>query len=173
MPDAANTVSGCNSLNILNFVAGHPCRFFKPCLISTASSREVFNSSKKLILYSPLSSFITVISAPIISAPVPRSAGNTVVIFLFNHKFDIVLFEHLHQQVLELLCDPPNCRGCINHPPPTACCSQQDHRSKRYSSISACTSGCSRPSYFCRTPGGDKIGIDKCHFWHILHKSMY
>src|SRR5699024_1184059 len=142
-----------NSLSIRNFVAGHPYRFF---LISTVSSREVFNSSKNLFYTSPLSRFIAVISAPPSSpAPAPRSAGNGC----HNRPLQPARIRYCSLPASPpassgTLCDPPNCRGCVNHPPPTACCSPagSPDRNGIHQSTPVRTDAHALRT-FCRTPG--------------------
>ncbi len=83
-------------------------------------------------------------------SPARRSAGT-------GHRSPTPSHERIRSRSLsaaipattETLYDPPSSQDCAVHRPPTGYCSPAGSpRSKRYSSISACTNGCSRPSYF-------------------------
>ncbi len=83
-----------------------------------------FQLIKKLILYPPLSRFIAVISAPP-SSPAPTHAAQetAVIIVLFNpHEFDMFSSSISTSKFWNSL-RSTELRGCVNHPPPTACCS--------------------------------------------------
>ncbi len=158
-----------NSLSIRNFVAGHPAGSFKPCLISTASSREVFNYQKNSFYTSPLSRFVTVISAAHHLPHQLHTAQETAVVIVLSTRTNSILFSSsISTSKFWTLCDPPNYRGCVNHPPPTACVLQQDNQIKTVFIDQRLHERCSRPSYFLQNAWVVTKSVSKTPlYWHI------
>ncbi len=83
-----------------------------------------FQLIKKLIFTSPLSRFIAVISAPPSSPAQLHAAQETAVIIVLFNPHEFILFSSsISTSKFWNSLRSTDCRGCVNHPPPTACCS--------------------------------------------------